>query len=219
MVLVLPQAQLPADHASVSIRPVGVAHRPPLAVQVNFDPPAARRVAADQPDRTCTQKQTGSKVSGEGRADARWGRALVAVAVGPADGSWVLPEEAPRVGLAVRVPAVAVVPQPPARVLHDVVWELGPLQAECTGVGLGDGAVVVAQLGESLGAGQRVCTEEGGGGGRMRCSGWNEDETPSAPCLCLNIKSQHERVSSGPPSLMYPPRLIQAEEDIKPDLM
>lgn len=51
----------------------------------------------------------------------------MAVAVGPADGSRALAEEAPGIGLAVRVTAVAVVAQPPARVLQDVVWELCPL--------------------------------------------------------------------------------------------
>lgn len=86
-------------------------------------------------------------------------RTLVTVAVGPADGSRVLSEEAPGVGLSVWVPAVAVVSKPSARVLHDVVWELGPLQTGGARVRLGHSAVVVSQLSESLRAGQRHCME------------------------------------------------------------
>lgn len=74
------------------------------------------------------------------------------VTVGPSDGARVLPEEAPGVGLAVRVPAVAVLAEAPPRVLHHVVGELGPLEARCTRIRLGHGAVVVTQLGETLGA-------------------------------------------------------------------
>ena len=77
-------------------------------------------------------------------------RTLVAVAVGPSDGPGVLPEEAPGVGLAVGVPAVAVVAQPSARVLQDVVGELRPLQAGGARVRLGHRAVVVAELREAL---------------------------------------------------------------------
>lgn len=87
------------------------------------------------------------------------GRTLVAVAVGPADGSRVLPEETPGVGFPVWVPAVAVVAQPSARVLHDVVWKLGPLQTGGARVRLRHGTVVVSQLRESLRAGQRHCTK------------------------------------------------------------
>lgn len=82
---------------------------------------------------------------------------LVTVAVSPADSSWVLPKEAPGIGLTVRVPAVAVVSQPAARVLHDIVWKLCPLQTRGARVCLGHGAVVVSQLGKSLRAGQRDC--------------------------------------------------------------
>lgn len=53
----------------------------------------------------------------------------MAVAVGPADGTRALPEEAPWVGLPVRVSAEAVIPQASARVLPHVVWEVYPLQA------------------------------------------------------------------------------------------
>lgn len=104
---------------------------------------------------------------------------LVAVAVGPADGSRVLSEEAPRVGLPVRVPAVAVVAQPPARVLHDVVGKLGPLQTGSARVRLRHGAVVVSQLGESLRAGQRHCSRRGGhgeAGGRATWEGLGRRE-------------------------------------------
>lgn len=87
----------------------------------------------------------------------------MAVAVGPADGPRVLSEEAPGVGLPVRVPAVAVVSQPPARVLHDVVGKLRPLQTGGARVRLGHGSIVVAQFCESLGAGQRCCTKGEGG--------------------------------------------------------
>lgn len=54
---------------------------------------------------------------------------LMAVAVGPADGTRALPEEAPGVDLLVRVPAQVVVPEASTRVLAHVVWEVGPLQA------------------------------------------------------------------------------------------
>ena len=75
---------------------------------------------------------------------------LVAVAVGPADGSRALSEEAPGVGFSVWVPAVAVLPQATARVLEDVVWELSPPQTGGARVCLGHSAVVVAQLSEAL---------------------------------------------------------------------
>ncbi|TNN50865.1 hypothetical protein EYF80_038948 [Liparis tanakae] len=75
---------------------------------------------------------------------------LMAVAVGPAEGAGALPDEAPGVGLSVRVPAEAVVAQASARVLPHVVREVGPLQAGGAGVRVGDGAVVVAQLRESF---------------------------------------------------------------------
>lgn len=98
------------------------------------------------------------------------GRTLVAVTVGPSNRPRVLPEEAPGVGLPVRVPAVAVVAQPSAWVLQDVVWKLGPLQTGGARVRLGHGAVVVTQFCESLRAGERRCTgqrergrERGGG--------------------------------------------------------
>lgn len=94
------------------------------------------------------------------------GRTLVAVAVGPSDGSRVLSEEAPGVGLSVWVPAVAVVAKPSARVLHDVVWKLGPFQTGGARVRLRHGAVVVSQLCESLRAGQRHCTKRREGGER-----------------------------------------------------
>lgn len=90
------------------------------------------------------------------------GPTLVAVAVGPADGSGVLSEETPGVGFSVWVPAVAVVAQPSARVLHDVVWKLGPFQTGGARVRLRHGAVVVSQLCEPLRAGQRHCTKRGG---------------------------------------------------------
>lgn len=106
------------------------------------------------------------------------GRTLVAVAVRPANGPRVLSEETPGVGLPVRVPAVAVVAQPSARVLHHVVGELGPLQTGGAGVRLGHGAVVVSQLCESLRAGQRHCTGTRGGKEGKRVStcegGWEE---------------------------------------------
>lgn len=94
---------------------------------------------------------------------------LVAVAVGPPDGSRVLSKEAPGVGLSVWVPAVAVVSQPSARVLHDIVWKLCPLQTGGARVRLGHGAVVVSQLSESLGAGQRHCKGDEEGGERKNC--------------------------------------------------
>lgn len=53
---------------------------------------------------------------------------LVAVAVSPADGSRLLSEEAPGLGLTVRVPAVTVISQPSAWVLQHVVRELRPFQ-------------------------------------------------------------------------------------------
>lgn len=103
------------------------------------------------------------------------GRTLVAVAVGPADGSRVLPEETPGVGLPVGVPAVAVVAQASARILHDIVRELGPFQTGGTRVRLRHGAVVVSQLSESLRAGQRHCRERGRrGGGRRSELMWRE---------------------------------------------
>ena len=88
----------------------------------------------------------------------------MAVAVGPSDGSGVLSEEAPGVGLSVRVPAVVVVSQPSAWVLHDIVWKLGPFQTGGARVRLRHSAVVVSQLCESFRAGQRHCTHRGGGG-------------------------------------------------------
>lgn len=145
---------------------MGVAHGPPLAVQVDLDTPAAGGGAAHQTHRTCNADQStrlrskpASAGAGPGRA---LGRTLVAVAVGPADGSRVLPEEAPGVGLPVWVPAVAVLPQPSARVLHDVVRKLRPLQTGGARVRLGHGPVVVPQFCESLRAGQRRCAERGG---------------------------------------------------------
>lgn len=102
-------------------------------------------------------------LAGVGSRGRAHGRTLVAVAVGPADGSRALSEEAPGVGFPVWVPAVAVLPQPSARVLHDVVRKLRPLQTGGAGVGLGHGPVVVSQLGESFRAGQRRCAERGGG--------------------------------------------------------
>lgn len=45
---VVPETQLPADHTSVSVRPVRVAHCPPLAVQVDLDTSAAGGGAAHQ---------------------------------------------------------------------------------------------------------------------------------------------------------------------------
>lgn len=89
------------------------------------------------------------------------GYTLVAVAVGPANCSWVLSEETPRVGLAIRVPAVVVVTQAAARVLHDIVWKLSPFQTGGTRVRLRHGAVVVSQFCESLRAWQRHCTPKG----------------------------------------------------------
>lgn len=91
------------------------------------------------------------------------GHTLVAVAVGPANGSRALSEETPGVGLSVWVPAVTVVAKSSARVLHDVVWELGPFQTGGARVRLRHGAVVVSQLCEPLRAGQRHCTTGGGG--------------------------------------------------------
>lgn len=85
---------------------------------------------------------------------------LVTVAVGPADGPGALPEEAPGVGLAVRVPAVAVVAEPSARILHHIVRKLGPFQTGGARVRLGHGAVVVSQLCEALRAGERHCREK-----------------------------------------------------------
>lgn len=84
-----------------------------------------------------------------------YARTLVAVAVGPADGARVLPEETPGVGFSVWVSAEAVVAKPSARILHDIVWEIGPFQTGGARVRLGHGAVVVSQLSESLRAGQR----------------------------------------------------------------
>lgn len=168
----LPQAQLPADHTGISIRPVRVAHRPPLAIQVNFNPSTARQGPTNQTDCSYKPKQSGVNSAATEpltQTRPRCGRALVAVAVSPANGARVLPEEAPRIGLAVGVPAVAVVPQAPARVLHDIVWKLCPLQTGGAGVGLGHGAVVIPQLGEPLRAGQRHCSTEGEE--RIRCLG------------------------------------------------
>lgn len=90
---------------------------------------------------------------------------LVTVAVGPADGPGTLSEEAPGVGLPVRVPAVAVVAEPSARVLHHVVRKLGPFQTGGARVRLGHGAVVVSQLCEALRAGERHCRGKGRGEG------------------------------------------------------
>lgn len=52
----------------------------------------------------------------------------MAVAISPADGSRVLSEEAPGLGLTVRVPAVAVISKPSAWVLEHVVRELSPFE-------------------------------------------------------------------------------------------
>lgn len=54
---------------------------------------------------------------------------LMAVAVSPADGTRVLPEEAPRLGLSVWISTVAVVPKASAWVLLHVVWKVSPPQA------------------------------------------------------------------------------------------
>lgn len=81
------------------------------------------------------------------------------VTVGPANGPGALPEEAPGVGLSVRVPAVAVVAEPPARVLHHVVWKLCPFQTGGARVCLGHSAIVVSQLCEALRAGEGHCRE------------------------------------------------------------
>lgn len=90
------------------------------------------------------------------------GHTLVAVTVGPADGSRALSEEAPGVGLSVWVPAVTVVAKPSARVLHDVVWKLSPFQTGGARVRLRHRAIVVSQLSEPLRAGQRHCRTGGG---------------------------------------------------------
>ena len=95
---------------------------------------------------------------------------LQAVAVGPANGPRGLPEEAPGLGLAVGVPAEGVLPQAAARVLQHVVGELSPDHAGGAGLGLGDGAVVEAQLCEAVHTGERAWGEGGereerGGGG------------------------------------------------------
>lgn len=60
----------------------------------------------------------------------------MAVAVCPADGTGALPEEAPGLGLSVRVSAEAVVPQASALVLLHVVWEVCPLHAGRARVGV-----------------------------------------------------------------------------------
>lgn len=45
---VVPETQLPADHTSVSVRPVRVTHCPPLAIQVDLDTSAAGGGTAHQ---------------------------------------------------------------------------------------------------------------------------------------------------------------------------
>lgn len=87
---------------------------------------------------------------------------LVTVTVGPANGPGALSEEAPWVGLSVRVPAVAVVAESTARVLHHIVWKLCPFQTGGARVRLGHSAVVVSQLCEALRAGERHCGEKEG---------------------------------------------------------
>lgn len=84
---------------------------------------------------------------------------LVTVTVGPANGPGALPEEAPGVGLSVRVPAVAVIAESPTRVLHHIVRKLCPFQTGGARVRLGHSAVVVSQFCEALRAGERYCRE------------------------------------------------------------
>lgn len=74
----------------------------------------------------------------------------MAVAVSPADCSGALSEEAPGVGLAVRVPAVAVVSQASAGILLHIIRKLSPLQTGRARVSLRHGAIVVAQLSKAL---------------------------------------------------------------------
>lgn len=81
---------------------------------------------------------------------------LVAVAVGPADGSRGLSEEAPGLGLAVGVSAVAVVAQPSVGVLPHIVWELSPFQTQKPRVCLRHRAIIVPELCKALRAGQRA---------------------------------------------------------------
>lgn len=59
--LPLPEAQLPADHTGIPVRPVRVTHRPPLAVQVHLDASAARGGAAHQASSTLTHQQRETK--------------------------------------------------------------------------------------------------------------------------------------------------------------
>lgn len=101
-------------------------------------------------------------ISGPGGSHLLVPFTLVTVTVGPADGPRALPEEAPGVGLSVRVPAVAVVAESSARVLHHIVRKLCPFQTGGARVRLGHSAVVVPQLSEALRAGERHC------GGRER---------------------------------------------------
>jgi len=83
------------------------------------------------------------------------GLTLVAVAVGPTNGPWALSEKAPWVRLTVRISTKIVLSQTPARILLHIIWEFSPLQTGWTWVGLRNGAIVIAQLSEALGAGQR----------------------------------------------------------------
>lgn len=162
--------------------PTGRSGRPPHArCRRRSRPPDALHLKAHQSIRLTSKLEEQHEVravvvlAGGGGAPAE-GRTLVAVAVGPADGSRVLSEEAPGVGFPVRVPAVAVVPQASARVLHDVVGELRPLQAGGARVRLGHGPVVVAQFCESFRAGQR---RFGTARGRRRCFGMKADGSGS----------------------------------------
>lgn len=63
-VFFLPYAQLAADHTGVSVCPVRVAHRPPLAIQVNFYPSTARQWPTNQTDCTWKPKQSGVNSAG-----------------------------------------------------------------------------------------------------------------------------------------------------------
>lgn len=163
--------------------PTGCSGRPPHARcrrRRRSRPPDALHLKAHQSVRLTSKPEEQHEVRtvvvlawGGGAAQ---GRTLVAVAVGPADGSRVLSEEAPGVGFPVWVPAVAVVPQASARVLHDVVGKLRPLQTGGARVRLGHGPVVVAQFCEAFRAGQR---RFGTVRGRRRCFGMKADGSGS----------------------------------------
>lgn len=109
---------------------------------------------------------------------------LVTVTVGPANGPRALPEEAPRVGLPVRVPAVAVVAEPPPRVLDHIVWKLCPFQTGGARVRLGHSAIVVSQLSEAFRARERHCRE------RWSERGRRADEEKSGSVLRL-VRERH----------------------------